>query len=94
MTTIPTMQLAKFTPILHTHTHTHIHTSKQIPQSKPCFNEFILYWNQKNGYEPQKPPTLGKTIWERRSMQLLKGNCTYFSHKYACNQLLYYIIVL
>ena len=23
-------------------------------------NEFRLYWNKKNGYEPQKPPTQGK----------------------------------
>ena len=28
----------------------------------PSYNEFIIYWNQKNGYEPQKPPILGKTI--------------------------------
>ncbi len=32
-------------------------TNFTVPHSS---NEFILYWNQKNGYEPQKPPTLGK----------------------------------
>ena len=46
------------------------------------------------GADGQKPPTLGKTIWEicnyLREILLLNCNCIcpYFLHKYACNQLL------
>ena len=46
-------------------------TNFTVPHSS---NEFCLYWNKKNGYEPQKPPTQGKPIYnKRRNMQLLKG---------------------
>ena len=60
-------------------------TNFTVPHSS---YKLSVYWNKKNGYVPQKPPTQGKTIWKKRNMQLLKWNLTYFSHIYACNQLL------